>query len=51
MLKSVHQFIERNIFLKNEVTKSDVLNLSVRDQPSEYLPYLSFHKRLPGEDL
>ncbi|MDO3422894.1 TraC family protein [Citrobacter freundii] len=51
MLKSVHQFIERNIFLKNEVTKSDVLNLSVRDQPSEYLPYLSFHKRLPGEDF
>lgn len=51
MLKSVQQFIERNIFLKNEVTKSDVLNLSVRDQPSEYLPYLSFHKRLPGENF
>ncbi|TGB52844.1 conjugal transfer protein TraC [Escherichia sp. E5028] len=49
MLKTLQRLAEKHLFLKQEVTKSDVLNLSVRDQPSEYLPYLSFHERLPGE--
>ncbi|HBC9812417.1 TPA: TraC family protein, partial [Escherichia coli] len=49
MLKTLQRLVEKHLFLKEEVTKSDVLNLSVRDQPSEYLPYLSFHERLPGE--
>ncbi|ECC3269528.1 TraC family protein [Salmonella enterica] len=50
MLNTIQRFIEKKVFLKDEVTKSDVLSLAVRDQPSEYLPYLSFHKRLPGAD-
>ncbi|EJJ0671539.1 conjugal transfer protein TraC [Cronobacter sakazakii] len=50
MLTTIQRFVEKNLFLKEEVTKSDVLGLAVRDQPSQYLPYMSFVKRLPGED-
>lgn len=50
MLNSIKSFVERNIFLRDQVTKSDILDLAVRDQPSEYLPYLAFMKRLPDEN-
>ena len=51
MLNTLKTLAERHLFLRNEVTKSDILNMAVRDQPSEYLPYLAFKKRLPGEDV
>jgi conjugal transfer ATP-binding protein TraC len=50
MLNTLKNFAERHIFLRDEVTKTDILNMAVRDQPSEYLPYLAFLKRLPDED-
>ncbi|HDS3501262.1 TPA: TraC family protein [Enterobacter cloacae] len=49
MIQSLQRLIEKHVFLKDEVTKSDVLGLAARDQPSEFLPYFSFHERLPGE--
>lgn len=50
MLKNILKFVEKNVFLKGETTKSDVLSMAQRDQPSDYLPYLAFLERLPGED-
>ncbi len=50
MLKALYKSVEKNLLLKNEVTRSDVLQLAKRDQPSEYLPWLAFMKQLPGQD-
>ncbi|MCL6336312.1 conjugal transfer protein TraC [Pectobacterium carotovorum subsp. carotovorum] len=50
MLNKIQRVIDKHLFLKGEITKSDVLALAVRDQPSEYLPYLSFIKQFPEED-
>lgn len=50
MLNSIMRGIDKHVFLRNEVTKSDVLALANRDKPSDYLPYMSFIKQFPDDD-
>lgn len=50
MLNKIMRSIDKHVFLKDEVTKSDVLRLAERDKPSDYLPYLSFIKQFPEDD-
>lgn len=44
MLDTVKNLLDRHVFLKDVVSKSDVLKLSERDVLTNYLPYLSYSK-------
>jgi len=50
MLDIAKNLLDRHVFLKNEVSKSDVLKLSQRDVLTNYLPYLSYSKMMKSDE-
>ncbi|MCX8959385.1 conjugal transfer protein TraC [Erwinia psidii] len=50
MLDTVKNLLDRHVFLKDVVSKSDVLKLSERDVLTNYLPYLSYSKMMKSDE-
>lgn len=50
MLDLIKNLLDRHIFLKDEVSKSDLIKLSQRDVLTNYLPYLSFSEYLKNDE-
>lgn len=51
MLDVMIKAFQKQVLLRGEVTRSDILDMAKRDIPSEFLPYLAFLKKLPDEDF
>lgn len=50
MLEFIKNQLDKHIFLKNEVSKSNIIKLSQRDVLANYLPYLSFSEKLKNDE-
>lgn len=50
MLDFLKNLFDRHLFLKDEVSKTDLLKLSQRDVLTNFLPYLSFSEKMKSDE-